>query len=105
MEFIVFRFEVPGTVVTDNGTKFVGKKYEDTLQELNIKHSKASVAYPQCNGQVEVTNSTILRVLNKRVLIPRGVGQMSFLMFYDHTEQHQELLQEIHHSKWHTEHR
>lgn len=28
MEFIVFRFGVPGVVVTDNGTQFVGSDFE-----------------------------------------------------------------------------
>ena len=40
MEFIVFRFGVPQTIVTYNGTQFVGEDFENTLQELNIKHLK-----------------------------------------------------------------
>ncbi|KAK1377987.1 Rve domain-containing protein [Heracleum sosnowskyi] len=43
MEFIVFRFGIPRS------------------------HSKASVAYPQANGQVEVTNRIILQGLKKRL--------------------------------------
>ena len=67
MEFIVFRFGVPRIVVTDNGTQFIGKDFEDTLKELKIKHVKASVAYPQSNGQVEATNKIILQGLKKRL--------------------------------------
>lgn len=68
MEFVVFIFGVPRLMVTDNGTQFARKNFESTLHELDIKHVKTSVAYPQCNGQVEVTNMTLLQGLKKRVL-------------------------------------
>lgn len=67
MEFIVFRFAVPMSVVTDNGTQFMGEKFESMLSELKMKHLKASVAYPQANGQVEVSNRAILQGLKKRI--------------------------------------
>lgn len=73
MEFIVFRFGIPRIVVTDNGSQFVGKDFTNALEELKIKHIKASVAYPQSNGQVEVSNRTILQGLKKTIEeIPRS---------------------------------
>lgn len=38
-----------------------------TLKELGIKHKKSFVAYPQGNGQLEITNRTILRGQEKRL--------------------------------------
>lgn len=67
MELIVFRFGIPRIVVTDNGSQFVGEDFSSTLKELKVKHFKASVAYPQANGQVEVSNRTILQGLKKRI--------------------------------------
>lgn len=67
IEFIVFRFGILRIVVTDNGTQFVGEDFSKTLQELKVKHIKASVTYPQANGQVEVSKRTILQGLKKRV--------------------------------------
>ncbi|XP_074377708.1 uncharacterized protein LOC141719230 [Apium graveolens] len=67
MEYIMFRFGIPRVVVTDNGTQFVGDKFIETLSQLKIKHIKSSVAYPQANGQVEVTNRIILQGIKKRV--------------------------------------
>ncbi|XP_074324262.1 uncharacterized protein LOC141661177 [Apium graveolens] len=67
MEYIIFRFVVPRIVVTDNGTQFVGEKFTQILSQLRIKHIKSSVAYPQANGQVEVSNRIILQGLKKRV--------------------------------------
>ena len=72
MEFIVFRFGVPRTIVTDNGTQFVGKDFESTMEQLKIKHVKASVAYPQANGQVEITNKAMLQGIKKRLLEVKG---------------------------------
>ncbi|XP_074356188.1 uncharacterized protein LOC141695878 [Apium graveolens] len=44
-----------------------GEKFTETLSQLKIKHIKSSVAYPQENGQVEVSNRIILQGLKKRV--------------------------------------
>lgn len=72
MKFVVFRFGVPRTVVTDNGTQFISDKFETMLFDLKFKHLKAFVAYPQVNGQVEVTNRTILQGIKKRLQeVPR----------------------------------
>lgn len=72
MKFIVFCFGVPRTVVTDNGTQFVGDKFKAMLSELNIQNSKASITYPQVNGQVKVTSRIILQGLKRKLQeIPR----------------------------------
>ncbi|XP_074369996.1 uncharacterized protein LOC141711449 [Apium graveolens] len=54
-------------LISDNGPQFVGSDFKAYLKELGIKHKRASVAHPQGNGQVEVTNRTILRGLEKRL--------------------------------------
>ncbi|XP_017216818.2 uncharacterized protein LOC108194379 [Daucus carota subsp. sativus] len=68
MENIVFRFGVPRVIVTDNGSQFTGKDFEEALGQLKITHIKSSVAYPQANGQVEITNKAILQGIKKRLL-------------------------------------
>ena len=47
---IDFRFGVPNSIITDNGTQFTGKKFLDL----------SAVAQPQTNGQVERDNGMIL---------------------------------------------
>ncbi|XP_074323003.1 uncharacterized protein LOC141659957 [Apium graveolens] len=61
------RFGIPVVLFSDNGPQFVGSDFEAYLKELGIKHKRASVAHPQDNGQVEVTNRTILQSLEKRL--------------------------------------
>ncbi|KAL8098862.1 hypothetical protein AgCh_031544 [Apium graveolens] len=60
VDAIVMRFGIPIVLISDNGSQFVGSDFEAYLKELGIRHKKASVAHPQGNGQVEVTNRTIL---------------------------------------------
>ncbi|XP_074355659.1 uncharacterized protein LOC141695298 [Apium graveolens] len=67
MDSIIMRFGIPVVLVSHNGPQFVGSDFESYLRELGIKHKRASVAHPQGNGQVEVTNRTILRGLEKRL--------------------------------------
>ena len=66
-EQIITRFGVPRVMISDNRTQFVGSKFTKFLSDHGIKHRKASVCHPQSNGQVEVTNRTILRGLEKRL--------------------------------------
>ncbi|XP_074355947.1 uncharacterized protein LOC141695612 [Apium graveolens] len=61
------RFGIPVVLISDNGPQFVGSEFKAYLKELGIKHKRVSVAHPQGNGQVEVTNRTILRGLEKRL--------------------------------------
>ncbi|XP_074346762.1 uncharacterized protein LOC141685567 [Apium graveolens] len=67
MDSIIMRFRILVVIVSDNGPQFVGSDFEAYLKELGIEHKRAFVAHPQGNGQVEVTNRTILWGLEKRV--------------------------------------
>ncbi|MDV3191309.1 MAG: hypothetical protein Q8832_02640, partial [Candidatus Phytoplasma australasiaticum] len=67
MDNILMRFGIPRELVSDNGSLFIGSGFEFYLQERGIKHRKSSVAYPQGNGQVELTNRILLRGIGKRL--------------------------------------
>ncbi|XP_074351135.1 uncharacterized protein LOC141690301 [Apium graveolens] len=47
--------------------QFVETEFEEYLTAYGIQHRRSSVAYPQANGQVEVTNRTLLQSLRKNV--------------------------------------
>lgn len=64
-EHIITRFGIPRVIVSDKGTQFVGAKFAKFLSYHGIKHKKSSVCHPQSNGQVEVTNRTIVRSIEK----------------------------------------
>ncbi|WOH03807.1 hypothetical protein DCAR_0623207 [Daucus carota subsp. sativus] len=64
-EHIVTRFRIPRVLVSDNGRQFIDHDFEEYLATYLILHKRSSVAYPQSNGQVEVTNRTLLHCLKK----------------------------------------
>jgi transposase InsO family protein len=67
---IVFRFGVPHSIITDNGTKFTSKEFKSYCESMGIKLKFASVAHPKTNGQVEKANGLICNGMKKRLLAP-----------------------------------
>jgi transposase InsO family protein len=67
---IVFRFGVPHSIITDNGTNFTSKEFKSYCESMGIKLKFASVAHPKTNGQVKKTNGLICNGIKKRLLAP-----------------------------------
>ncbi len=40
-------------LITDNGSQYVSKEFQDYLRDRDISHSKARVNHPQSNGKIE----------------------------------------------------
>ncbi|XP_071700532.1 uncharacterized protein [Rutidosis leptorrhynchoides] len=66
-EDIVCRFGLPREIVSDNGTQFAHNPFKDWCADMDIQQSFTSVAYPQANGQVEVTNRDIVAGIKARL--------------------------------------
>jgi transposase InsO family protein len=64
---IIYRFGVPNSIITDNGTQFTGKKFLKFCDDYHIRVDWSAVAHPQTNGQVERANSMILQGLKPRI--------------------------------------
>src|SRR4051812_33218717 len=58
---IVYKFGVPHSIITNNGTNFTSKEFQDFCEGLDINITYASVAHPQTNGQVEKTNGLVYK--------------------------------------------
>lgn len=56
-------FGVPTRIISDRGTSFTSKRFEEYLRTLGIKHVLNAVATPRANGQVERYNRTVLASL------------------------------------------
>ena len=67
---IIFRFGVPNSIITDNGTNFTAEEFKDFCADQGIKLNYASVAHPQSNGQVEKTNGLVCKGIKKRLFTP-----------------------------------
>jgi transposase InsO family protein len=69
-ESIVYRYGVPNSIITDNGTNFTSGEFQEFAKNLGIKIKYASVAHPKSNGQVEKANGLVCAGLKKRLLRP-----------------------------------
>jgi hypothetical protein len=69
-ESIIYRYGVPNSIITDNGTNFTSGEFQDFAKELGIKIKYASVAHPKSNGQVKKANGLVCAGLKKRLLRP-----------------------------------
>jgi transposase InsO family protein len=64
---IVYRFGVPNSIITDNGSQFIGRKFLEFCDKFYIRVDWAAVAHPQTNDQVERANGMILQGLKPRI--------------------------------------
>jgi transposase InsO family protein len=64
---IIYRFGVPNSIITDNGSQFTGRKFPEFCDKFHIRVDWAAVAHPQTNGQVEHANGMILQGLKPRI--------------------------------------
>ena len=64
---IVTRFEIPQTLISDNGLKFNSKTFRRYCCDLGITNRYSTPAYPQGNGKAEAVNKIIVNGLKKRL--------------------------------------
>jgi transposase InsO family protein len=50
---IMYMFDAPNNIITDNGTQFTAREFNDFCADSGIKINYVSVSHPQSNGQVE----------------------------------------------------
>jgi hypothetical protein len=63
---IIYRFEVPNRIITDNGSQFTSGAFQGYYEDLGIQICYASPAHPESNGQVEHANAEIPKGLKTR---------------------------------------
>ena len=64
---IVHRFGVLNSIITDNGTQFIRKKFLRFYDEYHIHVDWAAMAHPHTKGQVEPSNDMVLQGLKPRI--------------------------------------
>ena len=69
---IICRFGIPLTIISDNGRQFDSQGFKDFCSGLGIKNQYSSPGHPQANGQTEVTNRTLLRIIKTKLDKAKG---------------------------------
>ena len=64
---IFTRFGTPRVIISDEGSHFCNRKFTSMMQRYNVNHPIATTYHPQTNGQAEVSNREIKRILEKVV--------------------------------------
>ena len=67
-ENVFSRFGVPKAIISDGGTYFYNKPFENLLAKYGVKHKVATSYHPQTSGQVELANREIKTILMKVVI-------------------------------------
>ena len=72
-------FGVPKAIISDGGTHFCNKPFENLLAKFGMKHIVATPYHPQTSGQVELANMEIKTILMKVVNFYRKYWSLKLL--------------------------
>ena len=64
---ILSRFGTPRTIISDGGSHFPNKVFEKLMNRYGVKHIISLAYHPQTNGQAEISNREIKKILEKTV--------------------------------------
>ena len=81
---IICRYGIPRVLVSNNGKQFDNSTFRDFCSELGIKNHYSSLTHPQANGQVEVTNRTLLKIIKTRLEGAKGICLTNYQAYYGH---------------------
>jgi len=66
-EYIIYRFGIPQTITTDQGTIFTSDEYEEFATRMRIKLLNSSPYYAQANGQAEASNKGVIKLIKRKI--------------------------------------
>jgi transposase InsO family protein len=66
-EHIIYRFGIPQTITTDQGTMFTSEEFRDFAASIGIKLLNSSPYYAQANGQAEASNQILIKLIKKKI--------------------------------------
>ena len=69
---IICKFGIPLTIISDNGGQFNSQAFRDFCSGLGIKNQFLLPGHPQANGQTEVTNRTLLKIIKTKLDDAKG---------------------------------
>ena len=66
-EHIIYRFGIPQTLTTDQGSSFISKEVREFAEFYKIKILNSSPYYAQANGQAESSNKILIKLIKKKI--------------------------------------
>ena len=65
-EHIVYRFGIPQTITTDQGTMFISEEFDEFAIGMGIKVLNSYPYCTQANGQAEASNKGIIKLIKRK---------------------------------------
>nr|GEV58709.1 reverse transcriptase domain-containing protein [Tanacetum cinerariifolium] len=62
------RFGTPRAIISDRGTHFCNDQFTKVMQKYGVTHHLSTPYHPQTSGQVEVSNRSLKRILERAVV-------------------------------------
>ena len=72
-EAIIYWYDIPHEIVSDNGMQFDSKEFREFWNELDIKKNFSSIDHTQTNGQVEAVNKIIKHNMKTKLEEHKGL--------------------------------
>ena len=66
-KYILRRFGMLKTIISDGGIHFANKAFDKLMSKYGINHIMSLAYHPQTNGQAEISNREIKKILEKTV--------------------------------------
>jgi hypothetical protein len=66
-EHIIYQFEVPQTLTTDEGPSSMSHQFREFVESMKIKLLNSSPCYVQANGQVKASNKVLINIIKKTI--------------------------------------
>ena len=66
-EHIFSRYGTPRVIISDQGSHFCNRSFEALMRRYGVTHKISTAYHPQTNGQAELANREIKRILEKTV--------------------------------------
>uniref|UniRef100_A0A2N9J973 Integrase catalytic domain-containing protein n=1 Tax=Fagus sylvatica TaxID=28930 RepID=A0A2N9J973_FAGSY len=85
---VICRFGIPRVLLSDNGKQFDNSRFRQFSQELGIHNHYSFPGHPQANGQVEVTNRSLLKLIKTRLEGAKGLWATGRQSGYQRAKHH-----------------
>jgi transposase InsO family protein len=72
-KMIICRFGIPRVFISDNGRQFDNSPFREFCEELDIHNHYSFLGHLQANGQMEVTNRSLLKMIKTRLEGAKGL--------------------------------
>jgi hypothetical protein len=66
-EHVIHRFGIPQTITTDEGSVFISEEFRKFTADVGIKLIRLSPYYAQANGQAEVSNQSLIKLIKRKI--------------------------------------